>query len=86
MLANDKDLGFWHLLPEKPGYLQSIHARHADIEKDQVGLEFPGFHESLSGTELWQVSLLVRKANQLSEPVRQSLHTDTTGSEAKIGK
>jgi len=44
MLANNKDLGFWHLLPEKPGDLQSIHARHADVEKDQVGLEFPGFY------------------------------------------
>jgi hypothetical protein len=44
MLANNKDFGFWHLLPEKPGDLQSIHARHADVEKDQVGLEFPGFY------------------------------------------
>jgi hypothetical protein len=47
MLANDKDLGFRHLLPEKPSYLQSIHAWHAYVEKDQVGLEFLGFHESL---------------------------------------
>ena len=46
----------------------------------------PGFQESLSETEIWQVSLLLLKANQLSEPVRQSLHADTTGSEAHSGK
>ena len=46
----------------------------------------PGFQESLSDTELWQVSLLLLKANQLSEPVMQSLHTDTTGSEAHSGQ
>jgi thiosulfate dehydrogenase len=46
----------------------------------------PGFQESLSETELWQVSLLLLKANQLSEPVRQSLLTDTTGSEAHSGQ
>ena len=44
MLANDKDLGFWHLLTEKSGDLQSVHARHAYVEKDQVGLEFLGFY------------------------------------------
>lgn len=38
----------------------------------------PGFHESLSETEIWQVSLLVLKANQLSEPVRQSLYPKLT--------
>jgi mono/diheme cytochrome c family protein len=46
----------------------------------------PGFHESLSDTELWQVSLLVRKANQLSEPVRQALHTPLTDVEGPVGK
>jgi thiosulfate dehydrogenase len=46
----------------------------------------PGFHESLSETELWQVSLLLRKANQLSEPVRQSLHPALTDAEGTQGK
>ena len=46
----------------------------------------PGFHESLSETELWQVSLLVLKANQLSEPVRQSLHPALTDAEGTLGK
>ena len=46
----------------------------------------PGFHESLSDTEIWQVSLLLLKANQLSEPVMQSLHTDAIGSEAHNGQ
>jgi thiosulfate dehydrogenase len=46
----------------------------------------PGFHESLSDTELWQVSLLLLKANQLSEPVRQALHTPLTDAEGTVGK
>jgi thiosulfate dehydrogenase len=46
----------------------------------------PGFQESLSDTELWQVSLLVRKANQLSEPVRQSLHPALPDTEGTLGK
>ena len=46
----------------------------------------PGFHESLSDTELWQVSLLLLKANQLSEPVRQSLHPALTDAEGTLGK
>jgi hypothetical protein len=46
----------------------------------------PGFHESLSETELWQVSLLVLKANQLSEPVRQSLRPALTDAEGTLGK
>jgi mono/diheme cytochrome c family protein len=35
----------------------------------------PGFQASLSDTELWQVSLLLLQAQQLSAPVRQALHT-----------
>jgi len=46
----------------------------------------PGFHESLSDTELWQVSLLLLKANQLSEPVQQALHTPLTDAEGTLGK
>ena len=46
----------------------------------------PGFHESLSETELWQVSLLLLKANQLSEPVRQSLHPARTDAHGTLGR
>ena len=46
----------------------------------------PGFQESLSDTELWQVSLLLLKANQLSEPVRQSLHPALTDAHGTLGK
>src|SRR2546425_12186709 len=46
----------------------------------------PGFQASLSDTELWQVSLLLLKAQQLSAPVRQSLHTALTDAEGTLGK
>ena len=46
----------------------------------------PGFQDSLSETELWQVSLLLRKAQQLSAPVRQSLHPALTDAEGTLGK
>ena len=46
----------------------------------------PGFQESLSDTERWQVSLLLLKAQQLSAPVRQSLHTALTDAEGTLGK
>ena len=46
----------------------------------------PGFHERLSDTELWQVSLLLRKAQQLSAPVRQALHPALTDAEGTRGK
>jgi thiosulfate dehydrogenase len=46
----------------------------------------PGFQDSLSETEIWQVSLLLRKAQQLSAPVRQSLHPALTDAEGTLGK
>ena len=46
----------------------------------------PGFHESLSDTELWQVSLLVLQAQQLSAPVRQALHPAFTDAAGTLGK
>ena len=46
----------------------------------------PGFQDSLSETELWQVSLLLRKAQQLSAPVRQALHPALTDAEGTRGK
>ena len=46
----------------------------------------PGFQERLSDTELWQVSLLLLQAQQLSAPVRQSLHTALTDAEGTLGK
>ena len=46
----------------------------------------PGFHERLSDTELWQVSLLLRKAQQLSAPVRQALHPALTDAEGTLRK
>ena len=46
----------------------------------------PGFQESLSETALWQVSLLVRQANQLSAPVQQSLHPALPDAEGPLAK
>jgi mono/diheme cytochrome c family protein len=46
----------------------------------------PGFQERLSDTEIWQVSLLVRQANQLSAPVRESLHPALPDAEGPLGK
>jgi len=46
----------------------------------------PGFQTSLSDTELWQVSLLLLQAQQLSAPVRQALHTPLTDAAGPVGK
>jgi mono/diheme cytochrome c family protein len=46
----------------------------------------PGFQESLSDTEIWQVSLLLLKAQQLSGHVRQSLHPALTDAEGTLGR
>ena len=46
----------------------------------------PGFQESLSDTEIWQVSLLLLKAQQLSVHVRQSLHPALTDAEGTLGR
>ena len=46
----------------------------------------PGFQESLSDTELWQVSLLLLQTQQLSAPVRQALLTPLTDVPGILGK
>jgi thiosulfate dehydrogenase len=40
----------------------------------------PAFRDSLSDTQMWQVSLLVANADKLPEPVRQILSTGGTPS------
>ena len=34
----------------------------------------PGFKQSLSETQMWQVSLLLANANKISDAVKQELH------------
>jgi thiosulfate dehydrogenase len=38
----------------------------------------PGFNQSLSDTQIWQVSLLVANADKLPAPVQQSLATEAS--------
>jgi thiosulfate dehydrogenase len=45
----------------------------------------PGFQASLSDTEIWQVSLLLLKAQQLSASVRQALHTPFADAAGTVG-
>ncbi|MDP9159606.1 MAG: cytochrome c [Acidobacteriota bacterium] len=44
----------------------------------------PGFNQSLSDTQIWQVSLLVANADKLPVPVQQSLATETPASGSQL--
>jgi hypothetical protein len=46
MLADHQDPRLWDFLPQEARYFQSIDARHADIEKYQVGQELSCFQKS----------------------------------------
>jgi hypothetical protein len=60
MLAYYEDLRLWDFLPQEARYFQAIDARHADIEKDQVGLELSCFQKSLPAIRGFAADLPVR--------------------------
>ena|ERR1700730_8888043 len=47
MLAHDNDLRVGRFLSEYPGHVQSIHAGHTYVEKDDIGTEFLCFSQRL---------------------------------------